>query len=1145
MADYEVKIENKVVVSGEQEIDRLGRELTSTKEQLDRVNSTLQMTRSQLSQVQAEFNNFSRGNGIDILQAELDRFRNTASTATEEFRSFLSSVNLNDAWGNNNHMFDSLFKEIEQGSKTASQAILEVKTQYRALMEENYNNSGGLFDTQTVQQFTATLEQLSNTMNLVLEKVTTFEREGVKAVGDVGSVGGGVASILKQIETATAGMTTEAKNAYEPITKLLGAMTQYASLSDTKLLGVSQAFRNIADIGTGSYGTKSIENIVYLAQQLQTISANGTNSIRFDFTGLNELHVSGAALKNLAENLPKIEKANTKKLKELSDVKLNNFADIKAPKAALSNLAAYLPTISKVNVERLKELQDVNLSNFNNISVSKASMEAIANLTTSLQILKETKAAVANSGNDAISIDVQSQAKSLEKLFQQYNSTSITKQIESFKASWQGALQTVTQINSVKDTNLAASMDMKSLNQNLSTLEGGIRTVEGLQTSVDELFARFRAGEDVTSELTSRLQLLQGALSKTGSLASIVKSQVSMGKGSAKMFAELDTNKVTKDLAAVNANYEKLKSSLEGLSGGAGKFQGLLNLISADLKTLGSLEEQFANISQMDIAELNEKTALYESTLSRVKNSISALNTATRQTIKEDTAEQKKRDAEATKAQTEALSRYSKAISDYYSLQQQVAKNGSVTLQGDNWVASRQEYEKTAEALNNAKTEFNNAKKAVESLGLSEEQTRATTEQLNKAARDLAITEGNTAAKSSDAEATKAQTEAYNEAIRTIDNFNRLRQQALQSGGVELKGSSWTALRTELEPLATALREAQTAADGLQKNIEKSIMTDEQKAAVTNRLTEAEKNYAIAQGRAKASSNDAEVAAKTTAYKQYYSVLEQLEKALRNYSAAEHSSNQSSRTAYAAIKTQYDTMKSYKSEVDNSKIAVDKLKTATDTASVALARNSQVIKENGNATQSFLSRFGELSAKFGSWFGITRVIMYVIRSIRQMISASIELDSAMAQMQIVTKATESQMNKFADSAANAAQRIGSSITDFMSSATTFARLGYSMDESNQLAEFTAMLQNVGDIDVSEAQDAITSIVKAFDVDTDKIESVMDKLVATGNAFPISVSQIAEGMTNASSALAAAGNSFEQSVALLTAANTTINLCRAA
>ena len=90
-----------------------------------------------------------------------------------------------------------------------------------------------------------------------------------------------------------------------------------------------------------------------------------------------------------------------------------------------------------------------------------------------------------------------------------------------------------------------------------------------------------------------------------------------------------------------------------------------------------------------------------------------------------------------------------------------------------------------------------------------------------------------------------------------------------------------------------------------------------------------------------------------------------------------------------------------------------------------------------------------------------------------------------------------------------------------------------------------MLQNVGDIDVSDAQDSITSIIKAFNISTDQIESTMDKLVVTGNHFPISVSQIAEGMTNASSTLAAAGNTFEQSVALLTAANTTIKLCRVA
>lgn len=208
-------------------------------------------------------------------------------------------------------------------------------------------------------------------------------------------------------------------------------------------------------------------------------------------------------------------------------------------------------------------------------------------------------------------------------------------------------------------------------------------------------------------------------------------------------------------------------------------------------------------------------------------------------------------------------------------------------------------------------------------------------------------------------------------------------------------------------------------------------------------------------------------------------------------------------------------------------------------------RTSSVIRSAGEDTKSLKDRFGALTGTFSMWFSTTRIIMMVYSNIRKMISASIELDKSMTQLQIVTKENDETMTKFGNTAADTARKIGSSITDFTSSVTTFARLGYSIGESSQLAELTAMLQNVGDIDVAEAQEAITSIVKAFNIGTDQIESVMDKMVVSGNQFPISVSEIAVGMKNASSALAAAGNSFDQSVALLTAANTTINLCRVA
>lgn len=43
-----------------------------------------------------------------------------------------------------------------------------------------------------------------------------------------------------------------------------------------------------------------------------------------------------------------------------------------------------------------------------------------------------------------------------------------------------------------------------------------------------------------------------------------------------------------------------------------------------------------------------------------------------------------------------------------------------------------------------------------------------------------------------------------------------------------------------------------------------------------------------------------------------------------------------------------------------------------------------------------------------------------------------------------------------------------------------------------------MLQRVGDIEAGDAQAALTSIIKAFDLDVTDMESVMDKLVKVGN-----------------------------------------------
>lgn len=205
----------------------------------------------------------------------------------------------------------------------------------------------------------------------------------------------------------------------------------------------------------------------------------------------------------------------------------------------------------------------------------------------------------------------------------------------------------------------------------------------------------------------------------------------------------------------------------------------------------------------------------------------------------------------------------------------------------------------------------------------------------------------------------------------------------------------------------------------------------------------------------------------------------------------------------------------------------------------SFASTKREIASSNDAIRNTSGSLSQLESRVVYMLSLSNIVMQVVKQLKQMITTTIELDSAMTQLRVVTNNTEAEYAAYGKTVAKTAQEIGASTKDLIDSTTVFARLGYSLEDSSNLAKYTAMLQNVGDIDVASAQSALTAITKAYGISADEIESVMDKMVVVGNGFPISVAEIAEGMNNAGSALAASGNSFEESVALLTAANTTI------
>lgn len=204
--------------------------------------------------------------------------------------------------------------------------------------------------------------------------------------------------------------------------------------------------------------------------------------------------------------------------------------------------------------------------------------------------------------------------------------------------------------------------------------------------------------------------------------------------------------------------------------------------------------------------------------------------------------------------------------------------------------------------------------------------------------------------------------------------------------------------------------------------------------------------------------------------------------------------------------------------------------------------NLEVEASRCGATTETLSQ--KLSRLFKEHFQ-TAVAMagvaMVKQGLREVYNNVVDIDTSMTNLRKVTNETESAYSSFLSSASSQARELGASISDVIDSTAEWSRLGYTLDESQELAKWSTVLSNIGDgIDsASDAASYLVSILKGFRMEADEVEHVVNVLNSVGNNEPISESGIAEALVRSASALSAAGNTFEESVALITSANSVL------
>lgn len=165
--------------------------------------------------------------------------------------------------------------------------------------------------------------------------------------------------------------------------------------------------------------------------------------------------------------------------------------------------------------------------------------------------------------------------------------------------------------------------------------------------------------------------------------------------------------------------------------------------------------------------------------------------------------------------------------------------------------------------------------------------------------------------------------------------------------------------------------------------------------------------------------------------------------------------------------------------------------------------------------------------------------MLISTSFRELYNNVKDLDTAMTELRKVTDETEATYTKFLENAADRAQKLGASLTDVVSSTSDFARLGYSLTDATTLSDAATIYLNVGDDveDIDQATKSIVSTMQGFGLQTSEVMGIVDEFNEVSNNYASSAGDIGEITQRSAAAMAAAGSSLEETIALGVTANT--------
>lgn len=237
-----------------------------------------------------------------------------------------------------------------------------------------------------------------------------------------------------------------------------------------------------------------------------------------------------------------------------------------------------------------------------------------------------------------------------------------------------------------------------------------------------------------------------------------------------------------------------------------------------------------------------------------------------------------------------------------------------------------------------------------------------------------------------------------------------------------------------------------------------------------------------------------------------------------------------------ASKEAKESLNAYYRELSNGRVSVDRL----NYIEKELKDIDTVQRGLGKLGKNLKDQFKEAGASFTQWLSVSSGIMALVYQLQKIPKEVIVVNKAMVELTKVSDASSSDITKYFDEAADSAKRYGSTVSDMINATADWSRLGYNLPDAKKLAEVATLYTNVGDgIDMSTANESLISTLQGFKMTADEAIHVIDAFNEVANTEAINSAGIGEALQRSASSMYAAGNTLEETIGLVTAANAVV------